>query len=100
MVEGDGTDGGRTRAEPAPAPSTSEREGCGWQDGGLRPPRASTGRGRPAVRPSSGAAAPPLVVFKVGEYDRGAEQAPQGGAVMDVRTISHILSLLSLTQTI
>lgn len=45
------------------------------------------------------AAAPPLVGLKVGAYDRGAEPAPQGGAVMDGRTLSHIFSLLSLART-
>ena len=71
---------------------------------GLAKRRASPAPGVNRSVPSGGeaephAAAPLLVGLKVGEDDRGAGQAPQGGAVMDVWTLSHILSLLSLART-
>ena len=84
---------------------------------GLHPSTPRTRRGRVARRraapapcvnrsmPSGGAAeqhaaAPPLVVLKVGAYSRGGERAPPGGAVMDVRTFSHILSPFTGTDNV
>ena len=80
MVEGDELDGGgQRRASSTPGVNRSGPSG---------------GEAEPHT------AAPLLVGLKVGEDDRGAGQAPQGGTVMDVWTLSHILSPFTGTDNV